>query len=45
MVVLSYAAYFFYYFTRKHLGITTNALIESGYSENLIVLTQTGYGV
>lgn len=45
MVLLSYFAYFFYYFTRKHLGITTNALIESGYSENLIVLTQTGYGI
>ncbi len=45
MVLLSYFAYFFYYFTRKHLGITTNALIESGYSENLIAWTQTGYGV
>lgn len=45
MVGLSYLAYFAYYFTRKHLGITTNALIDSGYSESLIAAAQTGYGI
>jgi len=45
MVVLTYLAYFFYYFTRKHLGIATHALVKDGFSENLIAAVQTGYGV
>lgn len=45
MVVLTYLAYFFYYFTRKHLGVTTNALVKDGFSEELIATVQTGYGV
>lgn len=45
MVVLTYLAYFFYYFTRKHLGIATHALVNDGFSEEHIALVQTGYGV
>ncbi len=45
MVVLSYLAYFFYYFTRKHLGVATPAMVESGYSDTLIGWVQTGYGI
>jgi sugar phosphate permease len=45
MVVLTYLAYFFYYFTRKHLGLTTHALVNDGFSEDLIAGVQTGYGV
>lgn len=36
MVLLSYFAYFFYYFSRKHLGVVTPALMDSGYSDTLI---------
>lgn len=45
IVVLTYLAYFFYYFTRKHLGVATHALVKDGYSEDLIAAVQTGYGV
>jgi len=45
MVVLSYLAYFFYYFTRKHLGVATAALVREGYREDLIATAQTGYAV
>ncbi|WP_035612046.1 MFS transporter [Haloferula sp. BvORR071] len=45
MVVLTYLAYFFYYFTRKHLGVATHALVKDGFSEDLIATVQTGYGV
>ena len=45
MVVLTYLAYFFYYFTRKHLGIATHALVKDGFSEDLIAWVQTGYGI
>jgi len=45
MVVLTYLAYFFYYFTRKHLGVATHALVQDGFSEDLIAWVQTGYGV
>ncbi len=45
MVVLTYLAYFFYYFTRKHLGVTTSTLVNQGFSEELIGWVQTGYGV
>lgn len=45
MVVLSYLAYFFYYFTRKHLGVSTAALVRDGYAESVIATAQTGYGV
>ncbi|QJE96134.1 MFS transporter [Luteolibacter luteus] len=44
MVVLTYLAYFFYYLTRKHLGVATHALTEDGFSEKLIAAVQTGYG-
>lgn len=44
MVVLTYLAYFFYYFTRKHLGVATHALTNEGFSEDLIAAVQTGYG-
>ena len=45
MVVLTYLAYFFYYFTRKHLGVATHALVKDGFSEDLIAWVQTGYGI
>lgn len=45
MVILSYLAYFFYYFTRKHLGVATPAMVESGYSDTVIGWVQTGYGI
>ena len=45
MVVLSYLAYFFYYFCRKHLGVATPAMVDSGYSDTLIGGVQTGYGI
>lgn len=45
MVILSYLAYFFYYFTRKHLGVATPAMVESGYSDIVIGWVQTGYGI
>ena len=44
MVVMTYLAYFFYYFTRKHLGVATHALTHAGFSEDLIAAVQTGYG-
>jgi sugar phosphate permease len=45
MILLSYSAYFFYYFTRKHLGVATPAMVEDGYSDTLIGAVQTGYGI
>ncbi len=45
MVLLSYFAYFFYYFSRKHLGVATPAMVEVGYSDELIGWVQTGYGI
>lgn len=45
MVVLSYFAYFFYYFCRKHLGVVTPSMIESGFSEETIGWVQTAYGI
>lgn len=45
MVLLSYLAYVFYYFCRKHLGVATPAMVESGFSDTLIGGVQTGYGV
>ncbi|MCW1922641.1 MFS transporter [Luteolibacter arcticus] len=45
MVLLSYLAYFFYYFTRKHLGVVTPAMVESGFSDTTIGWVQTAYGV
>lgn len=45
MVVLSYLAYFFYYFGRKHLGIATPAMVVSGFSETTIAWVQTAFGV
>lgn len=45
MVLLSYLAYFFYYFTRKHLGVATPAMVESGFSDTTIGWVQTAYGV
>lgn len=44
MVLLTYIAYFFYYFGRKYFGIITPTLIEEGIlSKNQIGLIQTGY--
>lgn len=45
MVLLSYAAYFFYYFCRKHLGVATPAMVESGFSDLTIGWVQTAYGI
>ncbi|MFD0893540.1 MFS transporter [Luteolibacter ambystomatis] len=45
MVVLSYLAYFFYYFTRKHLGVATGALIDAGYSKQLIGDANFGFSL
>jgi len=45
MVVLSYLAYFFYYFTRKHLGVATAALVRDGYSVETIAWAQTAYNI
>lgn len=44
MVVLTYLAYFFYYLTRKHLGVATHALTQEGFPEYLIAAVQTGFG-
>jgi len=45
MVVLSYLAYFFYYFCRKHLGVATPAMVADGFSDTTIGWVQTAYGV
>lgn len=45
MVVVSYFGYFFYYLTRKHLGVATHSMVQGGYSEDVIAWTQTGYGL
>ncbi|MCW1925754.1 MFS transporter [Luteolibacter arcticus] len=45
MVLLSYFAYFFYYFCRKHLGVATPAMVNSGISDTTIGWVQTAYGV
>lgn len=43
MVVLTYFAYFFYYFARKHLSVATGSLVEAGYSVELIGTVNTAY--
>ncbi|NWK57385.1 MFS transporter [Verrucomicrobiaceae bacterium N1E253] len=44
MVLLTYIAYFFYYFGRKYFGIITPTLVEEGIlTKNQIGLIQTGY--
>ena len=45
MVLLSYLAYFFYYFCRKHLGVATPAMVADGFSDTTIGWVQTAYGV
>ncbi|BCU75966.1 MFS transporter [Luteolibacter sp. LG18] len=45
MVILSYLAYFFYYFTRKHLGVATASLVDAGYSKQLIGDANFGFSL
>jgi OPA family sugar phosphate sensor protein UhpC-like MFS transporter len=45
IVVLTYLAYFFYYFTRKHLSVVTGSLVEEGFSLKLIGVVNTAYSV
>ncbi len=43
VLALTYAAYFILYFSRKSLSLTTNALVEEGYSEPFIAWVQTAF--
>ncbi len=45
IVILSFLSYFFYYYTRKNLGIATSSMIEEGFTEENIGWIQSGYGV
>ncbi len=45
MIVLSYLAYFFYYFTRKHLSVATGSLVDEGFSLETIGYVNSGYAV
>ena len=45
MIVLSYFAYFFYYFTRKHLSVATGSLVDEGFSLETIGYVNSGYAV
>ncbi|MEK7951463.1 MFS transporter [Luteolibacter soli] len=45
MVILSYLAYFFYYFTRKHLSVATGPLVEQGFSLETIGYVNSAYAV
>jgi sugar phosphate permease len=45
MVLLSYFAYFFYYFTRKHLSVATGSLVDEGYSLATIGYVNSAYAV
>lgn len=45
IVVLTYLAYFFYYFTRKHLSVATGSLVEEGFSLKLIGVVNSAYSV
>ncbi|MFC4993824.1 MFS transporter [Rubritalea tangerina] len=45
IVILSFLSYFFYYYTRKNLGIATSSMIEEGFTEETIGWIQSGYGI
>ena len=45
MVLLSYFAYFFYYFTRKHLSVATGSLVNDGFSLETIGYVNSAYAV
>jgi sugar phosphate permease len=45
MVILSYFAYFFYYFTRKHLSVATGSLVHEGFSLETIGYVNSAYAV
>lgn len=43
MLILSYLAYFFYYFTRKHLAIAKSSLVEGGIDPTTIGFIESAY--
>ncbi|WP_367875195.1 MFS transporter [Luteolibacter sp. Populi] len=45
MVVLSYLAYFFYYFSRKHLSVATASLADEGFDLKMIGAVNSAYAV
>lgn len=45
MVILTYLAYFFFYFTRKHLSIVTSSLEREGFSLEMIGIVNSCYAV
>jgi OPA family sugar phosphate sensor protein UhpC-like MFS transporter len=45
MVLLSYFAYFFYYFTRKHLSVATGPLVDQGFSLETIGYVNSAYAI
>ncbi len=43
MLILSYLAYFFYYFTRKHLAVAKSSLVEGGMDVTTIGYIESAY--